>query len=187
MINTNLLEDPVELVDDAGRRTGTMGELAAHRAPGERHRAFSVFLFDLEGRLLLQRRAPTKHHSPGRWSNSCTGHPRPGETPEEAARRRVAAELGVTPHHLAQAGTINYRLTEPMSGLVEHEHNHVFVGHVIGLPLPDPDDVADIAMVTAEELLGMLERESFSAWFEIVSYVAMTAAPSLLPQLPADA
>jgi isopentenyl-diphosphate delta-isomerase len=181
------MEELVELVDDIGRRTGGMGELAAHRAPGKKHRAFSVFLFDPQGRLLLQRRAAGKYHSPGMWSSSCCGHPRPGEAPEMAVRRRVTEELGVVPDDLALAGTITYRLTDPMSGLVEHEYNHVFVGHLLYSPLPDPAEVADIAMVTEAELDQMLEREPFSVWFKAVAHVAMTAAPALLPGLVYDA
>ena len=181
MINPDLLEDLVELVDGTGHRTGTISRIDAHRAPGKRHRAFSAFLFDPDGRLLLQRRAAGWPHSPGMWSNTCTGHPRPGEAPEKAVRRQVTHELGVTPHDLAQADAIAYRLTDPMSGLVEHEYNHVFVGRVLDLPLPDPSHVADATMVTAAELRRMLDRAPFSMWFETVAYVAMTAAPDLLP------
>jgi isopentenyl-diphosphate delta-isomerase len=176
-------EDLVELVDDFGRYDGEIGRLAAHRPPGKRHRAFSVFLYGPGGRLLLQRRAAGTFHSPGMWSNSCYGHPLPGEAPEMAARRRVAEELGLILDDLAQAGTINYRLTEPMSGLVEHEHNHVFVGHLLDSPLPDPAMVADVAMVTEEELDQMRQREPFSVWFTAVAHLARTAAPALLPGL----
>jgi isopentenyl-diphosphate delta-isomerase len=93
----------------------------------------------------------------------------------------------VIPHDLAQADTITYRLTDSMSGLVEHEYNHVFVGRVLDLPLPNPSYVADATMVTAAELRRMLDRASFSMWFETVAYVAMTAAPDLLPAFAAGA
>jgi isopentenyl-diphosphate delta-isomerase len=181
------LQELVELVDPAGRSTGEIDELVAHRQPGKRHRAFSAFLFDPDGRLLLQRRAAGKYHSAGMWSNSCRGHPQPGEAPEAAVQRRVEAELSVRPHHLAQAGTINYRLTDPMSGLVECEYNHVFVGHVLALPIPDPAEVADIMMVTSAELQPMMAREPFSGWFETVAHLAMTAAPALLPKFASGA
>jgi isopentenyl-diphosphate delta-isomerase len=181
MINRDLPEDLIELVDGAGGHVGTIGRLEAHRPPGKRHRAFSAFLFDQYGRLLLQRRAAGAQLCPGMWSNSCSGHPRPREAPGRAVRRQIATELGVMPQDLAQAGTIIYQLTDPMSGLVEHEYSHVFVGRVLDLPLPDPSWVADAAMVTATELRQMLDREPFSVWFETVAYVAMTAAPALLP------
>ena len=87
----------LELVDEAGVTIGTAEKLAAHQAPGLLHRAFSVFLFDPRGRLLMQRRALGKYHSPGVWSNTCCGHPYPGESPFAAAARRTHEELGVSP------------------------------------------------------------------------------------------
>ncbi|SCE55249.1 isopentenyl-diphosphate delta-isomerase, partial [Streptomyces sp. DfronAA-171] len=80
----------LELVDESGATIGTAEKLAAHQPPGQLHRAFSVFLFDREGRLLLQRRALGKYHSPGVWSNTCCGHPVPGRGP---LRRRRAPHL----------------------------------------------------------------------------------------------
>jgi isopentenyl-diphosphate delta-isomerase len=177
------IEELVELVDDFGRYDGEIGKLAAHRPPGKRHRAFSVFLYAPDGRLLLQRRAAGTYHSSGMWSNSCYGHPLPGEAPEMAARRRVPEELGLILDDLAQAGTITYRLTDPMSGLVEHEYNHVFVGHMLDSPLPDPAAVAEVAMMTEAELGQMQKRQPFSVWFTAVAHVARTAAPALLPGL----
>ena len=108
MIHAALADDHelVELVNITGRRVGISGKMAAHRAPGLRHRAFSVFLFDVEGRLLLQRHAADNYHSPGVWSNSCCGHPRPREAPLLAAGRRIAEELGVQPQALEEAGTL---------------------------------------------------------------------------------
>ncbi|CAM5402472.1 Isopentenyl-diphosphate Delta-isomerase [Streptomyces violarus] len=85
----------LELVDEDGVTIGTAEKLAAHQPPGQLHRAFSVFLFDEHGRLLLQRRALGKYHSPGVWSNTCCGHPYPGEAPFAAAARRTFEELGV--------------------------------------------------------------------------------------------
>jgi isopentenyl-diphosphate delta-isomerase len=98
----------LELVDEAGRTIGTAEKLSAHQAPGQLHRAFSVFLFDDEGRLLLQRRALGKYHSPGVWSNTCCGHPYPGEPPFVAAARRTAEELGAPPALLREGGTVRY-------------------------------------------------------------------------------
>jgi isopentenyl-diphosphate delta-isomerase len=76
-----------------------------------------------------------------------------------------------------------YRLADPMSGLVEHKYNHVLVGHPLDSPLPDPAEVADIAMVTEAELDQMRQREPFAAWFKAVKHVAWTAAPALLAGL----
>ncbi|MET9296556.1 isopentenyl-diphosphate Delta-isomerase [Streptomyces sp. NPDC003077] len=173
--------DPIllELVDEEGRTIGTEEKLAAHQPPGRLHRAFSVFLFDGEGRLLLQRRALGKYHSPGVWSNTCCGHPYPGETPFAAAARRTAEELGVAPATLSEAGTVRYNHPDPASGLVEQEYNHLFVGLVRAQPAPDPEEVGEIAYVTAEELAARHAQGSFSAWFMTVLDAARPAIREL--------
>ncbi|MEU4129506.1 isopentenyl-diphosphate Delta-isomerase [Streptomyces wuyuanensis] len=158
----------LELVDETGRTIGTAEKLSAHQAPGQLHRAFSVFLFDEHGRLLLQRRALGKYHSPGVWSNTCCGHPYPGEAPFTAAARRTHEELGVSPSLLAEAGTVRYNHPDPASGLVEQEFNHLFVGLVQSPLRPDPDEVGETVFVTAAELAERHARDTFSAWFMTV-------------------
>ncbi|ARQ67699.1 isopentenyl-diphosphate Delta-isomerase [Streptomyces marincola] len=175
--STDAMADQVmlELVDEDGRTVGTAEKLSAHQAPGRLHRAFSVFLFDAAGRLLLQRRALGKYHSPGVWSNTCCGHPYPGEPPFLAATRRTVEELGVAPALLREAGTVTYHHPDPQSGLVEREYNHLFAGLVDRTPRPAPDEVADTAFVTPEELAGMRESGAFSAWFPTVLDAARPA------------
>jgi isopentenyl-diphosphate delta-isomerase len=167
---TNGTADPImlELVDEDGTTIGTAEKLSAHQAPGRLHRAFSVFLFDDMGRLLLQRRALGKYHSPGVWSNTCCGHPYPGEPPFVAAARRVGEELGVAPWLMREAGTVRYNHPDPASGLVEQEYNHLFAGLVRDVPRPDPEEIAETAFVTSEELLKRHEADPFSAWFMTV-------------------
>jgi isopentenyl-diphosphate delta-isomerase len=169
----------LELVDEQGVTIGTEEKLTAHRAPGLLHRAFSVFLFDSRGRLLLQQRALGKYHSPGVWSNTCCGHPYPGEAPFAAAARRTFEELGVSPALLAEAGTVRYNHPDPASGLVEQEFNHLFVGLVCGRPEPDPEEIGDIAFVTAEELEKRHDADPFSAWFMTVLDAARPAVREL--------
>ncbi|MFD8671961.1 isopentenyl-diphosphate Delta-isomerase [Streptomyces seoulensis] len=169
----------LELVDENGVTTGTAEKLAAHQPPGQLHRAFSVFLFDERGRLLLQQRALGKYHSPGVWSNTCCGHPYPGEAPFAAAARRTHEELGVSPSLLAQAGTVRYNHPDPASGLVEQEYNHLFVGLVQQTLAPDPEEVGGTAFVTAAELAERHEREPFSAWFMTVLDAARPAIKEL--------
>ncbi|MEU2230397.1 MULTISPECIES: isopentenyl-diphosphate Delta-isomerase [Streptomyces] len=169
----------LELVDEEGRTIGTAEKLSAHQAPGQLHRAFSVFLFDESGRLLLQRRALGKYHSPGVWSNTCCGHPYPGEAPFAAAARRTFEELGVSPTLLAEAGTVRYNHPDPASGLVEQEFNHLFVGLVQADPRPDPEEIESTAFVTPDELVERHAAAPFSAWFMTVLDAARPAIREL--------
>ncbi|MFF8860641.1 isopentenyl-diphosphate Delta-isomerase [Streptomyces sp. NPDC015139] len=172
----------LELVDEKGVTTGTAEKLAAHQPPGQLHRAFSVFLFDEHGRLLLQQRALGKYHSPGVWSNTCCGHPYPGESPFAAAARRTYEELGISPSLLAEAGTVRYNHPDPASGLVEQEFNHLFVGLVQSPLAPDEEEVASTAFVTAAELAERHSRDPFSAWFMTVLDAARPAVRELTGQ-----
>ncbi|MFC4566037.1 isopentenyl-diphosphate Delta-isomerase [Nocardiopsis mangrovi] len=171
----------VELVDADGTAIGAAEKLAAHRPPGALHRAFSVFLFSPEGRMLLQRRADGKYHWPGVWSNSCCGHPFPAEPPFLAAVRRTVDELGAAPELLAGAGTVTYDLADPRSGLVEKEHNHLFVGTLRAPLRPDPEEVGASRWVTPGELAAQRASDPFSAWFGTVLEAAGPGIRSLLP------
>jgi isopentenyl-diphosphate delta-isomerase len=158
------MEEHVVLVDETDRPVGTERKLAAH-VSGALHRAFSVFVFDGAGSLLLQRRARTKYHSGGFWANTCCGHPRPGESVHEAATRRLREEMGVG-CELRSLTTFRYR-ADVGNGLVEHEYDHIFVGRFDGAPSPDPDEVEDWRWVTMGELTGEIARDAdrFAAWF----------------------
>ncbi|MFD5320244.1 isopentenyl-diphosphate Delta-isomerase [Streptomyces sp. NPDC127098] len=169
----------LELVDEDGATIGTSEKLAAHRAPGLLHRAFSVFLFDPAGRLLLQRRAAGKYHSPGVWSNTCCGHPYPGEPPFLAATRRTSEELGAAPALLREAGTVRYHHPDPDSGLVEREYNHLFAGLVTEPLRPDPAEVGETAFVTPGELGRLIDGRAFSVWFGTVLDAARPAIREL--------
>ncbi|CAL9365994.1 isopentenyl-diphosphate Delta-isomerase [Streptomyces cellulosae] len=169
----------LELVDEDGVTVGTAEKLSAHQPPGKLHRAFSVFLFDERGRLLLQQRALGKYHSPGVWSNTCCGHPYPGEAPFAAAARRTYEELGVSPSLMAEAGTVRYNHPDPASGLVEQEYNHLFVGMVQSPVRPDANEVAATAFVTPEDLAERHARDTFSAWFMTVLDAARPAVREL--------
>ncbi|MFD7340334.1 isopentenyl-diphosphate Delta-isomerase [Streptomyces violascens] len=175
--------DPIllELVDPDGRTIGTEEKLAAHQMPGKLHRAFSVFLFDAGGRMLLQQRALSKYHSPGVWSNTCCGHPYPGEAPEEAAARRTREELGIENFKLVPVGTVTYYHPDELSGLVEHEYNHLFAGIVDDTMNLDPEEVHDTRFVTAEELARLRDEVPFSAWFPSVFEAALPGIRGVVP------
>lgn len=159
----------VILVDREDRPVGVADKAAAHQDPGHLHRAFSVFLIDDRDRLLLQRRAPTTHHFPRLWSNSCCSHPQPGETVARAARRRIGEELGLPATvALNHKGRFRYQARDPDSGLVEHEIDHVLTGTTGPAdPNPDPAEVDDWCRLTATQLRIRLDRQpdSFTPWF----------------------
>jgi isopentenyl-diphosphate delta-isomerase len=171
----------VELVDADGNTIGLAEKLAAHQPPGQLHRAFSVFLLGEEGgphagSVLMQRRALTKYHSPGRWSNTCCSHPYPDEPPADAVARRVGEELGVKPAVLLPAGQVTYDVTDEVSGLVEKEYNHLFVGRVGSALDLNPDEVHEVAYVPLDDLDAWLAARDHTAW---LTTVLATARPTL--------
>ncbi len=159
--------DRVVLVDEDDNEMGTAGKADAHRGDGELHRAVSVFVFDPDGRLLLQRRAETKYHFAGLWANTCCSHPRPGEDVVAAGRRRLREEMGITVP-LRRAGSFVYRAVDPRSGLVEHELDHVLVGAFAGAPSLDPAEAQDWAWVDVPELRRRLAAGDgrYAPWLE---------------------
>lgn len=158
--------EQVVLVDGSGRDLGVVEKGEAHRA-GLLHRAFSVFVFNREGDLLLQQRAPGKYHSAGLWSNTCCGHPRPGEEVRMAAARRLFEEMGIRcPLHGAFHFT--YR-AELAGGMVEHEIDHVFVGRADGAVDADPVEVMATRWIARADLAAELRAgpEAFTAWLPL--------------------
>lgn len=157
-------EERVVLIDDRDVEIGTAGKMEAHRT-GELHRAFSVFIFNGSGEMLLQRRAAGKYHSGGRWANSCCGHPRPGEHTRRAARRRLREEMGLVCELRAVTAFV-YRAGVG-DGLVENEYDHVFVGWTDSDPDPDPAE-ADrwcwMPLIEVRRSVGR-EPERYAAWF----------------------
>lgn len=166
---------PVELVDEHGRATGACPVLHAHRAPGLLHRAFSVVLFDVGGRILLQQRAHGKTRFPSRWSNTCCGHPAPDQPVAEAATIRLFEEMGLTTE-LTEVGVYHYRAEDVGTGRVEHEWDHVLIGHLdTETPAPDPAEVADHSWIAADQLQLSLVADSdrYSPWLPGVFDVVM--------------
>ena len=156
--------ESVILVNTSDDEIGTAPKLAAHHA-GQLHRAFSVFIRDPEGKLLIHRRADDKYHSGGLWTNSCCGHPRPGEDTALAARRRLREEMGIE-CDLVRAGTFLYRAGLD-NGLIEHELDHVFNGVYSDDPHPDSAEVCEWMWISPEDLTDWVarDRNAFTAWF----------------------
>jgi isopentenyl-diphosphate Delta-isomerase len=167
------MQDYVILVDEADSAIGECEKLAAHTDGGKLHRAFSVFVFDDEKRLLLQRRALEKYHFGGLWTNTCCSHPRPGETTTAAAQRRLTEELGFTTA-LTERGSFCYQAFDATSGLTEHELDHVFWGQFGGEPTPNPAEVMEWRWQAMEEVASELAAypERFTPWFPLaLAYV----------------
>src|SRR5690606_39821221 len=133
--------DEVVLVDDDGAPRGTAPRTSVHTTDTPLHRAFSLYLFDADGQVLVTRRALGKVTWPGVWTNACCGHPRPGEELDDAVRRRLGEELGLTVEDLQVVlPDFRYRAVDA-SGVVEHELCPVLVGRTTGRPHADPGAV----------------------------------------------
>lgn len=136
--------EQVVLLDEDGHAIGTADKAGVHHADTPLHLAFSCYLFDADGRVLVTRRALSKRTWPGVWTNGCCGHPAPGEPLADAVRRRVRQELGVAVSDLTLLlPTFRYRAV--LDGVVEHEMCPVFVARVEDPLALDPDEVAEVA------------------------------------------
>ncbi len=158
------MKQEVILVDINDRETGRMEKLEAHRK-GILHRAFSVFIFNNGGDMLIHQRADGKYHGGGLWTNACCSHPLPGETLEEAVYRRLGQEMGLT-CRVRKAFDFIYR-AEVENGLIEHELDHVFVGVTDAVPQPDKEEVQDWKWADPAKILDdiRIHPENYTVWF----------------------
>jgi isopentenyl-diphosphate delta-isomerase len=159
-------EEKIILVDEHDEMIGIMDKMEAHRQ-GLLHRAFSIYIFNSKGEMLLQQRALTKYHSGGLWTNACCSHPLPGEKTKDAAARRLMEELGFeTP--IEKIFEFVYKAAFE-NGLTEHEFDHVFAGEYEAELNADPGEVMDYSYKEIPAIKSMLqdEPEKFTAWFII--------------------
>jgi isopentenyl-diphosphate Delta-isomerase len=140
--------------------------LHAHRPPGILHLAISVQLVDRAGNWLVQQRAASKRLFAGRWANSCCTHPRPDESPADAARRCIRQELGIDAPDLDEAGQFTYRAADPASGLVEHEVDRVLVGRLAeeGDITPNPAEVAAFGWFPFDRAASLVTGPQGAPW-----------------------
>jgi isopentenyl-diphosphate delta-isomerase len=160
------MEEKVILVDENDNQIGLMNKMEAHEK-AQLHRAFSVFVFNKKGELLIQQRALTKYHSAGEWANTCCSHQRDGETTLEAAHRRLDEEMGfdVT---LTEVFNFTYKKAFG-NGLTEHEFDHVLFGEFEGEPIMNPEEVADWQYISISELNNQISLypEKYTIWLQI--------------------
>ncbi|MCF8256561.1 MAG: isopentenyl-diphosphate Delta-isomerase [Flavobacteriales bacterium] len=161
------MEEQVVLVDGEDNVLGTMGKMQAHRE-GVLHRAVSVFIMNGNGEMLLQKRALSKYHSPGLWTNTCCTHPRPDEGYADCAERRLKEEMGFS-CTLVPAFAFIYE-GDVENGLMEHELDHVFLGWYDGPVNPDPIEVEDRTFAPLDEISARLKDspQEFTIWFRAI-------------------
>lgn len=161
------MEEKVILVNKEDKQLGLMGKMEAHEK-ALLHRAFSVFIFNQKGELMLQQRALNKYHSPGLWTNTCCSHQRDGESNIEAGRRRLQEEMGFE-CDLKELFWFVYKAPFD-NGLTEHELDHVMVGSFEEDPNINPDEVASFKWMTLEDVKEDMEShpEMYTEWFKII-------------------
>lgn len=156
----------VILVDEQDNEIGTMEKMQAHEE-AKLHRAFSVFVFNDAGEVMIHQRALHKYHSGGLWTNACCSHPRKGETVLEAAHRRLMEEMGFD-CELEEQFSFIYK-AKLDNELTEHELDHVVFGKFNGLPNINPDEVADWKYLKWDDLKADVAKqpEHYTEWFKI--------------------
>ena len=161
------MEENVILVDLLDNQLGLMPKMEAHEK-AVLHRAFSVFIFNDKGELMLQQRAAHKYHSPLLWTNTCCSHQRDGESNIEAGKRRLIEEMGFKTN-LKEIFSFVYKAPFD-NGLTEHELDHVMIGNFNGTPKINTDEVASYKWMTLEAVKKDIELQPklYTAWFKII-------------------
>ncbi len=159
--------EQVILVDHNDKQVGLEEKLKAHQNGGKLHRAFSIFIFNKKGETMLQQRAAAKYHGGGLWSNTVCSHPRAGETPLQAAHRRLKEEMGFD-CEMREVFAFEYE-AKMDKGLTEHEYDHVIFGTYEMNPEPNPDEVQAWKWISLEALKNDLEKKpgAYTPWVRI--------------------
>jgi isopentenyl-diphosphate Delta-isomerase len=174
------MEEQVILVDENDNQIGLMPKMEAHEK-ALLHRAFSVFIFNKNGDLMIQQRASTKYHSPLLWTNTCCSHQREGEKNIEAGQRRLFEEMGFITN-LEEVFSFIYKASFD-NGLTEHELDYVLIGNFDGKPKINKEEVEAYKWMSLEELKIDIENNPsiYTVWFQIIfnkSYKKLTNAKS---------
>lgn len=160
------MKEEVILVDELDNAIGTMEKIEAHEK-GLLHRAFSVFIFNSDGQLLLQQRALTKYHSAGLWTNTCCSHPRPNEDTLTAANRRLEEEMGIITQLVYKTHFIYKTVFD--NNLTEHEFDHVYFGTSNQIPKINPAEVESYVWRNPETIVADIAKypSNYTSWFKI--------------------
>jgi len=160
-------EEKVVLVDEDDNQIGLMPKMEAH-LKGKLHRAFSIIIFNSDRKILLQKRASKKYHTPNLWSNTCCSHQREGEDNINAGKRRLNEEMGFVTN-LYNFSSFIYRV-EFSNGLIEHENDHIMLGVFDGNPKPNPNEVDEWKWIDIDILAEdmQINPDHYTAWFMII-------------------
>ena len=158
--------EEVVLVDELDQEIGTMEKIEAHRK-GALHRAFSILLFNSKGEVLLQKRALTKYHSAGLWTNTCCSHPKPGESMQNAVRRKLMHEMGID---LLPTYSHKFIYKINLGDLIEHEVDHIYVGKFDGQPTINKEEAEDWKYMGTKEIRTdiLVNPDRYSHWFKLI-------------------
>lgn len=166
-ITITMKEEQVILVNENDEQIGLMPKMEAHEK-GVLHRAFSVFIFNKKGELMLQQRAATKYHSPLLWTNTCCSHQREGERNIEAGKRRLQEEMGFV-CELREVTSFIYKAPFD-NGLTEHELDHIMIGYYDENPIINREEVESFKWMNLEDVKHdiLINSENYTAWFKII-------------------
>lgn len=158
--------EKIILVDEKDNEIGTGEKLKVHK-DGKLHRAFSIFIFNSKGKLLLQKRAKSKYHSGGLWSNTCCSHPRPNKDSKEEAERRLMEEMGID-CKLKEVFSFVYKTN--LGNVTEYEFDHVFVGNFDGNPKLNKEEAEDWKWIDIDELRKEIDNntEKYTPWLRVI-------------------
>lgn len=157
-------EEQIVLVNEKGQAIGVAPKLESHHANTPLHLAFSSYIFDDKGQFLVTQRALVKKVWPGVWTNSCCGHPGPGEEIIDAIKRRLDYELGMTAKDFAVLVPNYIYTTTPFNGIIDHEFCPIYIGHATSLPKPNPDEVEAFKWMSWPEYIKAAKADTGDVW-----------------------
>lgn len=171
----------VIIVDQKDNPIGIEEKLKAH-LDGKLHRAFSIFIFNSKGELMLQKRAESKYHSGGLWSNTCCSHPRPNQDIQKEAENRLKEEMGFE-CSLQEVFSLPYevKVISQQGDLIEHEFDHIFIGVFDGQAEINPQEAQDWKWIKINELKRDLKEnpDKYTPWFHLLLDKTLQAKDSL--------